>query len=116
VFHFAGFNRVDPSARVTGPALDGRSYASFVSFSDPDGNSWLVQEITTRLPGRMDAGTTSFGSTSDLASALRRAAEAHGEHERRIGKADAEWPDWYASYMAGEQAAGHRSQSWVYIP
>ncbi len=104
VFHFTGFNRVDPNARVSGPAPDRRSYGSFVSFSDAHGNGWLVQEITTRLPGRMDSATTSFGSASDLASALRRAAAAHGEHEKRIGKADAEWPDWYASYMVAEQA------------
>ena len=104
VFHFSGFNRVDPNARVSGPAPDRRSYGSFVSFSDPDGNGWLVQEITTRLPGRMDGATTSFGSANDLASALRRAAAAHGEHEKRIGKADPAWPDWYSSYMVAEQA------------
>ena len=104
VFHFAGWNRVAPDARVSGPAPDRRSYASFVSFSDPDGNGWLVQEITTRLPGRIEAVETTFGSASDLAGALRRAAAAHGEHEKRIGKADANWPDWYATYMVAEQA------------
>jgi len=106
VFHFAGWNRVAPDARVSGPAPDRRSYASFVSFSDPDGNGWLVQEITTRLPGRIEGVETTFGSASDLAGALRRAAAAHGEHEKRIGKADANWPDWYATYMVAEQAGG----------
>jgi catechol 2,3-dioxygenase-like lactoylglutathione lyase family enzyme len=103
VFHFTGFNRVDSNARVSGPAPNRQSYGSFVSFSDPDGNGWLLQEITTRLPGRVDPATTAFDSATDLASALRRAAAAHGEHEKRIGM-DANWPDWYASYMVAEQA------------
>ena len=100
----AQFEPAGTSARLAGPAADHQSYGSFVTFSDPDGNGWLVQEITTRLPGRMDAATTSFGSANDLASALRRAAAAHGEHEKRIGKADPAWPDWYSSYMVAEQA------------
>ena len=104
VFHFTGFNRLDSNARLSGPAPDRRSYGSFAAFSDPDGNGWLLQEITTRLPGRIDPSTTSFGSANDLASALRRAAAAHGEHEKRIGAADANWPDWYASYLVAEQA------------
>ena len=104
VFHFTGFNRLDSNARLSGPAPDRRSYGSFAAFSDPDGNGWLLQEITTRLPGRIDPSTTSFGSANDLASALRRAAAAHGEHEKRIGAADANWPDWYATYMAAEQS------------
>ena len=103
-FHYAGFNRVDPDARLSGPAPDRRSYGSFVSFSDPDGNGWLLQEITTRLPGRINPATTTFGSASDLASAMRRASAAHGEHEKRIGAADPNWPDWYAAYMVAEQA------------
>ena len=81
-----------------------RSYSSFAAFSDPDGNSWLLQEITTRLPGRIDAAETAFASTADLASAMRRASVAHGEHEKRIGEADENWPDWYAAYMVAEQA------------
>src|SRR4030095_2252010 len=81
-----------------------RSYFSLASFSDPDGNTWLLQEVTTRLPGRVDAAATSFGSASDLASAMRRASVAHGEHEKRIGAADPNWPDWYAEYMVSEQA------------
>ena len=90
--------------RVPGPAPDHGTYRSFATFSDPDGNEWLLQEITTRLPGRIDSAATSFGSVSDLASALRRAAAAHGEHEKRIGEADPNWPDWYAAYMVAEQA------------
>ena len=90
--------------RLNGPAPDRASYRSFATFSDPDGNGWLVQEVTTRLPGRMDAAGTAFASTADLASALRRAAVAHGEHEKRIGEADASWPDWYADYLLREQA------------
>ena len=89
---------------VSGPDPEHRSYFSRASFSDPDGNSWLLQEVTTRLPGRVDAAATSFGSASDLAGAMRRASVAHGEHEKRIGEADADWPDWYASYMVAEQA------------
>ncbi|MGD0391742.1 MAG: VOC family protein [Acidimicrobiales bacterium] len=91
-------------SRVSGPADNRSSYGSFVSFSDPDGNSWLLQEVTGRLPGRIDPAATSFGSASDLAGALRRASTAHGKHEERIGKADPNWPDWYAEYMVAEQA------------
>jgi hypothetical protein len=87
-----------------GPAPEGSSYGSCVSFSDPDGNGWLLQEVTTRLPGRTDPAVTSFGSTPDLASALRRGSAAHGEHEKRIGRADPDWPDWYADYMVREQS------------
>jgi len=106
VFHDAagGFNRFDPAARASGPDPKRRSYASFVTFKDPDGNLWLLQEITTRLPGRIDSGTTTYTSVSDLADAMRRASRAHGEHEKRIGAADANWPDWYASYMVAEQS------------
>lgn len=93
-----------PNGRVSGPDPERRSYRSWLSFSDPDGNNWLLQEVTARLPGRVDPGATSFGSASDLASAMRRAAAAHGEHERRTGKADANWADWYAEYMVAEQA------------
>jgi catechol 2,3-dioxygenase-like lactoylglutathione lyase family enzyme len=92
------------NGRLSGPAPDRHSYGSFASFSDPDGNGWLFQEVTTRLPGRIDSAVTSFASTSDLASAFRRAEAAHGEHEQRTGEADANWPDWYAAYMVAEQA------------
>lgn len=90
--------------RVAGPDPDRASYRSFASFSDPDGNGWLFQEITTRLPGRI-VGATGFGSQGDLAAALRRAAAAHGEHEKRNGgQHDVNWPDWYAEYIVKEQA------------
>jgi len=92
------------SDRVSGPAADGQSYSSFATFSDPDGNTWLLQEITTRLPGRVDAAETSFASAADLAGAMRQASIAHGEHEKRIGQADENWPDWYAVYMVAAQA------------
>src|SRR5215469_9756687 len=93
-----------PFARISGPDPERQSYGSFVSFEDPDGNVWLVQEVTRRLPGRIDPGAMTFGSANDLASALRRAATAHGEHEKRNGQRDANWPDWYAAYIASEQA------------
>jgi len=94
-----------PNGPISGPDPDHGSYRSLATFSDPDGNSWLLQEITTRLPGRIDSGVTSFGSVSDLASAFRRTEAAHGEHEKRGGgQRDANWPDWYAAYMAAEQA------------
>jgi catechol 2,3-dioxygenase-like lactoylglutathione lyase family enzyme len=103
VFHYAGLNRVDSQARLSGPAQDRRSYGSFVSFSDPDGNGWLLQEITTRLPGRV-AGDTTYASVADLSEALRRAEAAHGEHEKRTGQRDTNWPAWYAEYMVREQS------------
>jgi catechol 2,3-dioxygenase-like lactoylglutathione lyase family enzyme len=90
--------------RVSGPDSEHRSYRSFASFHDPDGNGWLFQEITTRLPGRV-AGETTYASASDLAQALRRAGAAHGEHEKRTGgQRDENWPDWYAEYMVREQS------------
>ncbi len=90
--------------RVGGPAPDHASYGSYAAFSDPDGNSWVFQEVTTRLPGRVDTAETAYASTADLANAMRRASAAHGEHEKRIGAADPDWPDWYAAYMVAEQA------------
>ena len=106
VFHYAGgpFNNTVENPRVAGRDPEGRSYFSFASFEDPDGNCWLLQEITTRLPGRIDSAATMFNSVSDLSSALRRAEAAHGEHEKRTGERDANWPDWYAKYMVAEQA------------
>ncbi len=89
--------------RVSGPDPEHRSYRSFVSFSDPDGNGWLLQEVTTRLAGRV-AGDTTYASAGDLSQALQRAAAAHGQHEARTGQADPNWPDWYAEYMVREQA------------
>jgi len=92
------------AGRISGPDPKRQSYASYVSFEDPDGNVWILQEVTVRLPGRIDPATTTFASANDLASAMRRAAAAHGEHEKRNGQHDANWPDWYAAYMAAEQA------------
>jgi catechol 2,3-dioxygenase-like lactoylglutathione lyase family enzyme len=89
--------------RVIGPDRDHGSYRSFASFSDPDGNGWLMQEITTRLPGRVE-GDTTFTSMGELAQALRRAEAAHGQHEKRTGQRDENWPDWYATYMVAEQS------------
>lgn len=100
-----------PNGPVGGPDPEHGTYASLATFNDPDGNSWLLQEITTRLPGRIDSGVTSFGSTSDLASAFRRAEAAHGEHEKRAGgQRDENWPEWYAAYMAAEQTGGELPQ------
>ena len=96
--------------RVSGPDPEHRSYRSFASFRDPDGNGWLFQELTTRLPGRIDPVTTTFASANDLASALRRAEAAHGEHEKRTGQRDENWPAWYAAYMVAEQTGGELPQ------
>ena len=97
--------------RVAGPDTARRSYRTFASFSDPDGNGWLLQEITNRVPGRIDSGVTSFTSAADLAAALRRAGAAHGEHEKNTGgKYDENWPDWYAEYMVSEQSGAKPPQ------
>jgi catechol 2,3-dioxygenase-like lactoylglutathione lyase family enzyme len=111
VFHGAGDIHAGPDEpylfgrlRVKGPDPAHTSYRSFASFHDPDGNGWLFQEITTRLPGRIDGQTTTFASVNDLASAFRRAEAAHGEHEKRTGQRDANWADWYAAYMVAEQS------------
>jgi catechol 2,3-dioxygenase-like lactoylglutathione lyase family enzyme len=104
VFHDAtgGYNRFDTDKRGSGPDPERRTYASFAEFSDPDGNEWQLQEITSRLPGRVDPATTTYSSAGDLMNALKRAAAAHGEHEKRTGQADANWPEWYAAYMVAE--------------
>jgi predicted enzyme related to lactoylglutathione lyase len=99
----ATFHRT-PDGQADGPAPDRASYSSLATFSDPDGNGWVLQEVTDRLPGRIDSGTTTYTSANDLATALRRAAAAHGEHEQRTGEADENWPDWYAAYLVSEQA------------
>jgi catechol 2,3-dioxygenase-like lactoylglutathione lyase family enzyme len=99
------FHRAPGHDHLRGPDPGRRSYASFASFSDPDGNRWLIQEVTARLPGRVDADHTKFTSSTELAAALRRAAAAHGEHEKRTGQHDADWPHWYAEYIVREQAS-----------
>jgi catechol 2,3-dioxygenase-like lactoylglutathione lyase family enzyme len=98
VFH------IGAKGKESGPDPQHGTYRSFASFRDPDGNRWLFQEITARLPGRIDSAETTFANASDLSGAMRRASVAHGEHEKRIGAADANWPDWYASYMVAEQS------------
>src|SRR4026207_2337924 len=99
-----------PNGPVGGPDPEHGTYRSLATFSDPDGNSWLLQEITTRLPGRVDAAATSFASASDLASAMKRAELAHGEHEKRTGERDENWPAWYAAYMVAEQSGSELPQ------
>jgi len=101
VFHGSPFS---PAGRISGPDPEHQSYRSYVAFEDPDGNAWIVQEVTRRASGRIDPATTTFASATDLASAMRRAAAAHGQHEKSNGQRDANWPDWYAKYMAAEQA------------
>ncbi|WP_338828691.1 VOC family protein [Bradyrhizobium sp. 27S5] len=93
-----------PQGRIKGPDPERPSYGSLATFSDPDGNVWLLQQVTQRLPGRVDTSSTTFSSSADLAAALRRAAAAHGEHEKRTGGHDANWPDWYADDIVREQA------------
>jgi catechol 2,3-dioxygenase-like lactoylglutathione lyase family enzyme len=94
----------DATARVVGPAPEHESYGSFATFIDPDGNEWLLQEVTTRLVGRIATAATTYASQADLASAMRRASVAHGEHEKRMGgEYDVNWPEWYAAYMVAEQ-------------
>ena len=117
VFHGGGSVYAGPDEpylfgrlRIGGPDPGHGTYRSFASFSDPDGNGWLLQEVTTRLPGRIDSATTTFASASDLASALRRAEAAHGQHEKRTGQRDANWPAWYAAYMVAEQSGGELPQ------
>jgi catechol 2,3-dioxygenase-like lactoylglutathione lyase family enzyme len=101
VFHGSPFS---PAGRISGPDPERQSYHSYIAFQDPDGNAWIVQEVTRRAPGRIDPTTTTFGSANDLASAIRRAAAAHEEHEKRNEKPDANWAYWYAAYLAAEQA------------
>jgi catechol 2,3-dioxygenase-like lactoylglutathione lyase family enzyme len=111
IFHDAGglFHHAGTEGRVSGPHPERRSYGSFASFSDPDGNGWVFQEVTKRHPGRISDRDTTFTSSSELAGALRRAAAAHGEHEKQIGKHDENWPDWYADYIVREQSGARES-------
>ena len=99
------FFHLGPEGPAPGLDPERRSYFSRAELSDPDGNTWWFQEITTRLPGRVDAAAgTTYASIADLASALRRAEAAHGEHEKRTGQRDEDWPSWYAEYMVKEQS------------
>ena len=104
VFHDAGgvFHHAGAAGRVAGPAPEHKSYGSWVSFADPDGNQWFVQEITTRLPGRVTSVQAAYDSVAGLAGALCRAAAAHGQHEEETGQPDPAWPDWYSQYMVDE--------------
>ena len=113
VFHGTGgvYHGTDESFlfgthRESGPDPDRGSYRSFASFKDPDGNGWLLQEVTTRLPGRIDSNETTYASVADLASALRRAEAAHGVYEATLGHRDDDWADWYAPFMVAEQKGG----------
>jgi predicted enzyme related to lactoylglutathione lyase len=102
VFHYAA-GPAPFGGQVRGIAPDHVSYGSYAKFSDPDGNGWVLQEVTTRFPGRV-AGDTTYASVGDLALALRRAEAAHGQHEKRTGQRDENWPAWYAEYMVREQS------------
>ncbi len=106
VFHDGGgvFHHAGTAGRVPGPAPGHKSYGSWVSFSDPDGNSWFVQEVTTRLPGRETSALAAFDSVTGLADALRRAEAAHAKYEKETGRPDPDWPDWYARYMVDESS------------
>lgn len=97
------FHRGPGEPPKSGRHPEGRTYSSYATFSDPDGNTWLLQEVTTRLPGRIDVDGATYSSVADLKAALRRAETAHGEHEKRTGERDAEWADWYAEYLVREQ-------------
>jgi catechol 2,3-dioxygenase-like lactoylglutathione lyase family enzyme len=108
IFHDIGglFHHAGTKGRVSGPHPTRQSYGSFASFNDPDGNSWIFQEVTTRLAGRISEDDTTFTSSVELAGALRRAAAAHGEHEKQLGQHDENWPDWYADYIVHERKGG----------
>jgi catechol 2,3-dioxygenase-like lactoylglutathione lyase family enzyme len=111
IFHDVGglFHHAGTEGRVSGPHPERNSYASFASFSDPDGNGWVFQEVTTRRPGRISDSDTTFTTSAELAGALRRAAAAHGEHEKQLGHHDDNWPDWYADYIVRERTGAQTS-------
>jgi catechol 2,3-dioxygenase-like lactoylglutathione lyase family enzyme len=99
VFH------IGAGGKASGLDPERKSYFSLASFRDPDGNHWVMQEVTTRLAGRMDPSTTSYSSALNLQNALIRASTAHEEHEKRLGgQRDEQWPVWYAKYMVAEQS------------
>jgi catechol 2,3-dioxygenase-like lactoylglutathione lyase family enzyme len=112
IFHDIGgvFHHAGTEGRMSGLHPERKSYGSFASFSDPDGNGWIFQEVTTRHAGRISEDQTTFTSSYELAGALRRAAAAHGEHEKKIGQHDENWPDWYADYMVKEPKGGLQSR------
>jgi catechol 2,3-dioxygenase-like lactoylglutathione lyase family enzyme len=112
IFHDVGgvFHHAGTVGRVSGLHPDRRSYGSFASFSDPDGNGWVFQEVTKRHAGRISDRDTTFASSSELAGALRRAAAAHGEHEKQTGGRDENWPQWYADYIVREQGGTRESE------
>jgi hypothetical protein len=100
--------QLDPegtSGRVSGSDPDHKSDRTLVTFEDPDDSSWLLQEVTERLSGRLDPAITSFNSAGDLVRALRSATTAHGEHEKRIGRSAPDWPDGHADSMVDEQTS-----------
>lgn len=99
VFHWD-----DGGKRVPGPDPEHRSYRSYASFNDPDGNGWLLQEVISPVPGRTASVLATYGSVAGLAEVLRRAEEAHARYETEIGHADPNWPDWYAQFMVDESA------------
>jgi catechol 2,3-dioxygenase-like lactoylglutathione lyase family enzyme len=88
-----------PSGPIAGPSPEHADYSSFATFSDPDGNSWLLQEIHKRLPGRVSSQLLDAEMTDVLLSALQNAAAAHGLHEKELGRPDPDWPKWYANHM-----------------
>jgi catechol 2,3-dioxygenase-like lactoylglutathione lyase family enzyme len=104
VFHYAGgpFNNAVEDPRVGGRDPEGRSYFSFASFEDPDGNGWLLQEIQTRLPGREWKSTRAQDlDVATLAELLRETEEHHGHFEKT--HAEHHWWDWYAPYLSARQ-------------
>lgn len=109
VFHFAAgpFNETVENARVAGPDPEGRSYFSFASFKDPDGNSWLIQEISMRAPGR--EWKTATTDVATLAELLRETSERHDPYEKT--HAEHRWSDWYAAYMNARQNGSSREDA-----
>jgi catechol 2,3-dioxygenase-like lactoylglutathione lyase family enzyme len=104
VFHFAAgpFNDTGKNSRLNGSDEQGRSYFSFASFEDPDGNSWLLQEITSRLPGREWKSPGAEGmDVATLAGLLRETEQHHGQYEKTHGKHN--WWEWYAPYLNARQ-------------
>jgi catechol 2,3-dioxygenase-like lactoylglutathione lyase family enzyme len=105
VFHDAGGGlgagfRAGTESQAAGPDPQRRSYASYATFRDPDGNGWMLQEIKERLPGRATHAPLNGKTTGILLEALKSAATAHGVHEKELGKPDPDWPQWYAEHMS----------------